>query len=466
MLASTDAAAPPPPTLGPLRGPSPQAEGGIRATIVLSSALLLWPALYNGYPLVFADTGTYLSQAVHFYLGWDRPGFYSAFLLALHLTLTTWPAIIAQAVLCAHLLHLTRRALLPKVSAWWLMALAGGLAVATALPWFAAQLMPDLFTGLLVLALGLLAFAPHRLSRAERWWLTGFASFMIAAHQSHLLLAAALVPVLFGLGRWLRTLAWRDARWLVMPPAVAAIALIGVNLAAFQRASVSPYGNVFLLARMIYDGPGMHTLRRTCPQQHWRLCPYLDQFPPSADLFLWRSDGPVARAGGAKLVSAEANAIIAATLAAEPMTEIDAVLRNGARQLARFATGDGLVAWPREVTPWIHRDFPAWEAATYDAARQTRDRLVVPDWLATLHHVVAIGGVLLCLAALPRALARRDIAAGFILLMLAALVLNALITGGLSGPHDRYQSRVMWLPPLLAALSVPALKRQPSEQPG
>ena len=37
--------------------------------ILLSAALLLWPALWNGYPLVFSDTGTYLSQAIEQYIG-------------------------------------------------------------------------------------------------------------------------------------------------------------------------------------------------------------------------------------------------------------------------------------------------------------------------------------------------------------------------------------------------------------
>ncbi len=46
-------------------------------TVALAAALLLWPALLNGYPLAFADTGTYLSQAIDRYLGWDRPVFYS-----------------------------------------------------------------------------------------------------------------------------------------------------------------------------------------------------------------------------------------------------------------------------------------------------------------------------------------------------------------------------------------------------
>ncbi len=78
---------------------------GRTATVVavaLAATSLVWPALWNGYPLVYSDTGTYLSQAIERYLGWDRPIFYSLFLLPLHLTLTTWPVIAVQALLVAH----------------------------------------------------------------------------------------------------------------------------------------------------------------------------------------------------------------------------------------------------------------------------------------------------------------------------------------------------------------------------
>ena len=69
----------------------------VYVAIALAATLLLWPALWNGYPLVFSDTGTYLAQAIEHYAGWDRPIFYSLFLLPLHMTLTTWPAIAVQA---------------------------------------------------------------------------------------------------------------------------------------------------------------------------------------------------------------------------------------------------------------------------------------------------------------------------------------------------------------------------------
>jgi len=241
------------------------------------------------------------------------------------------------------------------------------------------------------------------------------------------------------------------------PPVLAAAALISVNLVGFGRASLSPFGNVFLLARVVYDGPGMDVLRRDCPRAGWCLCRLLDEFPPTSDEFLWRADGPVVRAGGAKLVSADANAIIAAALLAEPGTELRAFLANTLHQLTRFASGDGLQPWHRTVTPWIERDFPRAELAAYKAARQTQGTLVIPARMQALHNAVSCAGVAGCCLLLPIALRRRHIAAGFAVAVLLTLLANAAITGGLSTPHDRYQSRIIWLPPLSALLATAAL---------
>ena len=79
------------------------------------------------------------------------------------------------------------------------MPLAEALAVASPLPFFAAELMPDLFTSLLALAMGMLILVPDRLSRGEQLWVVGLAAFTIAAHLSGLPLAAALLGALLPL---------------------------------------------------------------------------------------------------------------------------------------------------------------------------------------------------------------------------------------------------------------------------
>jgi hypothetical protein len=446
---------------------SPQARLAMTGIAIALSAALLWPAAWNGYPLVFSDTGTYLTQAIEHHLGWDRPPFYSLAILPLHLTLSTWPVVIAQALLTAYMLHLLRRVLLPTASAWWLVPICGDLTVASAAPWFVSQLMPDLFTPLLAIALGLLALTPDRLSGRERLWLVLLSAFMIAAHQSNLPLALALPATLVALRRRFGVTTRRVgfAR-LAAPPTLACVALLTVNLIGHGRLSLSPYGNVFLLARAIEDGPGRDALRRDCPQSGWLLCPFRDAMPDNADDFLWRADSPLARAGGAIAVSAEAGTIIAAAWRAAPSEMAQAALRNFARQLAWFATGDGLEAWPNTVTPAIALDFPPAEYAAFAKSLQSTGSLRVPWPLPALHMAAAWLGVALCGAVLVLGW-RRDVAAGFAAAALLTVLVNAAVTGCLSGPHDRYQSRVMWLPLAIALPALPAVltrRRAPAPQ--
>jgi hypothetical protein len=238
---------------------------------------------------------------------------------------------------------------------------------------------------------------------------------------------------------------------------LALLGLCTVNLAAHGRFAISPFGNIFLLARVIYDGPGMAVLRRDCPTRHWRLCPFLDSFPPNSDDFLWTSASPLNGAGGPKAVSRDAGAIIEAAVLADPAGEVHAALANMLEQMTRFASGDGVEPWPAQVSPTIERDFPAREAAAYASARQQAGSLSVPPLLARIHAIVALGGVLCCAVLLPAAFRRRAASAGFLLAALLALPVGAAITGGLSAPHDRYQARLMWLPPFIA---VPAFIRR------
>jgi hypothetical protein len=250
-------------------------------------------------------------------------------------------------------------------------------------------------------------------------------------------------------------------RWLltILPPALAVLGLCTTNLAAHGRFAIAPFGNVFLLARVIYDGPGRAILRRDCPTQTWLLCPFLDSFPANSDDFLWTKQSPLYRAGGPKAVSRDAGAIIAASLLADPATEAQAALANALEQLTRFASGDGLNAWSNEVSPVIARHFPAREQAAYAAARQQAGLLAVPAILARVHTIVALAGTLACVLLLVRLIATRHAAsgqraarrqhaacAGFLIAALLTLPLSAAITGALSAPHDRYQARCRLAP--------------------
>ena len=448
--------------------PSPQCPPSrwARAGALCGAALLLaWPAAWNGYPLVFADTGTYLGQALIGYLGWDRPPFYSAFLFLTHWALTLWLPVLAQAAITAHLLSLVLRVRGLGGGRALLLA-AAALSALTALPWFVAQLMPDLFTGLLVLALWLLGFRAAALRLWERLWLLVLATGAVAVHQSHLPLALGLA--LLGGALLAARLPWRMAAAgtarMLAPPLLAAVAMVAVNAVGHGRASLSPFGAVFFAARLVYDGPGMAYLRHACPEAGYRVCAVLDRLGPHHNAFLWYPESPLHNElGGAKAWAPEAAAVVAGTLREVPGAVARAMLANAATQFLTLDTGDGLEAWPGVPgpEPLIARFFPQ-ELAPFRASRQQRNLLrVEASALAPLHRGVALAGLL----ALPVLLVLRrrslDLPDGaLILLVLTAALGNAAITGALSVPADRYQARIAWLfaftPPLVmrpAALS-------------
>jgi hypothetical protein len=433
-------------------------------TLSAAATLLLWPALWNRYPIIFADTGTYLSQAIDRYAGWDRPVFYSLAILPLHQQLSLWPIVIAQALLTAWLLRQTCRQFAPSLSGLVFLPLVAALSLATWLPWLVSEVMPDLFTPLLVLLLA---------TPAPGLVLVALAAFMIASQLSSLPLSIAVIAGLallrrgqprlmrrgqprllhHGQPRVLRRgqprLLHHGQPRLLLAPALAALALCTVNLAAHHRFAISPFGNIFYLARLLYDGPGQVALSESCPQSGWRLC--AEPLPANSDDFLWRPDSPLYKDGGPKHFTAETDAIIRTAIALDPAGVAESAVANAFRQLTGFASGDGLAPWPHEVTPVLQRHFPQEELTRYQSARQQSHALTVPPGLATLHWLAALAGTAACLFLLPRRRTRPLLAA-----VLIAIPISAATTGILSGPHDRYQARLMWLPPFAAILALAA----------
>ena len=73
---------------------------------MLAGALFLWPAVVNGCPLPFNDTGGLLATALEPAMGLDKPRACGPFLLLLHGRTTLWPAAVGQALLLSHVLWL------------------------------------------------------------------------------------------------------------------------------------------------------------------------------------------------------------------------------------------------------------------------------------------------------------------------------------------------------------------------
>ncbi|MFK8101257.1 MAG: hypothetical protein AB8G15_01985, partial [Saprospiraceae bacterium] len=59
-------------------------------TILLGTIILLFVAFYNGYPLVYSDTGTYIQSGFELFVPVDRPLTYGLFLRYTSLGISPW----------------------------------------------------------------------------------------------------------------------------------------------------------------------------------------------------------------------------------------------------------------------------------------------------------------------------------------------------------------------------------------
>ncbi|TDH61836.1 hypothetical protein E2C06_14990 [Dankookia rubra] len=432
----------------------------ILAGIPAGAALLVWPAALNHYPLVFSDTGAFLAQTVQGWPVWDKPLVYGPLLHAFHWRVTLWLPLVAQGLVLSWLLWLVQRSLGGATAGRHLL-LCAGLAAATAAPWFAALLLPDWLAPALVLATYLLGFAWDGLGRAERGGVLLLAMLAAAAHLSHLPIAAALV---------LLVLAARRARWpalaCALPLAGAMALLLATNAWAHGRWALSPHGAVFALARLTADGPAARTIEARCPEAGWQLCRWAGRLPRDSDDFLWSGDGPVwaartdgASPGGPISLAPEAAAILGETLRREPLGVLRAAAGNAWRQLGMARVGDTL--GPENLRASVARQltlgFPAAEQARFAASPQARGGLAATAApFLVLHPAALLLGAAGVLLAGWRARGRQ---LGLVLCVLVGLGANAMATGALSGPHDRYQARIAWLLPLAALLAGPLARR-------
>jgi hypothetical protein len=304
--------------------------------------------------------------------------------------------------------------------------------------------MPDIFAPVAVLCLFVLGFGAS-LRPGERRWACVLGAFAIAAHLSHLVVAAACVVVVTLLRR-----RWRPVLATAAPLLGAVAILLAGNLAGNGRFGISPYGSVFALARLVADGPARVVIERDCPQAGWRMCAWVGRLPRESDVFLWDGDGPVwTTPGGPKTLAPEASAIVARTLREEPGAELRSALANTWTQLGLVQLGDTLdTNWLEEsVVGSLRAYFPPGEEARFRAGMQARGTL--PALAAPLNLPFAallLGGAAASFFLLVAALRRRNSPrAGLAALALAAVLVNAAVGGVLSQPTARYQARIAWL---------------------
>lgn len=236
--------------------------------------LLLVPALWNGFPILFYDTGGYLARPFDGTLAAGRSVVYGL-VLAAGAFGNFWPVVIAQAALTVWIVALMLKSHGLGQKPLQLVVLVALLSVATALPWLAGQLMPDLFAGLSVLALYLLVFRSQPLARYERvglanvavfrsealarWERVGLAAlvaFAAASHNATLAVLLILLATFTAIRLLYRSdfLPWAGLRRAAFALVLGAALVPGANFAVTGQLAWTPGGTAFAFSRLVQDG--------------------------------------------------------------------------------------------------------------------------------------------------------------------------------------------------------------------
>ena len=426
-------------------------------TVLLLVPILLSVALWNGFPLTFYDTGAYLLEGLGHYFLLERSPGYSLFLYLGGGAYSLWLIVAIQAVMTAFVMTQMARTVAPYIGLFRLLGIGALLVFFTGLAWYVGELEPDCLTALVPLSLYLMAFHARALGAWRTGLLFSVASLSAFAHTSNLALALGLVLFLVTLrivSFFRQTKSFKPKPRVFLPVAsvVTALALLLTANAMFTgRLFVSRAGPAFVFARILQDGIAKRLLDDTCPQSGYALCAYRDRLPKTADAWLWEKISPFNKLGRFRGAEPELARMIGDSLRRYPLLHAEAAAKDTLLQFSAFRTGDQI-----ESQRWVlDRDFMRFlpsQRADYDTARQQR---MVFDFAALNLLHVPVGWLSLMGLFAAIFLGTTNLRREVVLLpvvLAVALAGNAIICGVFSNPHDRYQSRLMWLPAFVLML--------------
>ncbi len=366
---------------------------------------------------------------------------------------------LVQALISIALIATVSRSLF-KASYRTVVLIAFILAIASPLPFFNSLLMPDVFAGLGIAALLALLLSRNAAIKTQVLW-GGLVAAAALFHTGNvlILLAATGVMSLFALNVT-KTInipkKFIFISFMLIASGVVGDIIFGYCVKHFT--DDSPIRPPFMSARLIADGPGKTYINEKCPQADFEICHYKNKLhEQTSDDLLWSLKEDIG----------------VFTLASK-------VSRNNlSKQDFSFAKAVAFeYPWQVLRTSWINVQsqlvYIGLEEFRYNTTIVNGFLYKLPDTIYTAmknsraaknefdvhpyEQIIKIGVVLSLLACIftIRILIRmkKFHQAWFLIAVLISILINAVVCGVLSTPHDRYQARVIWLIEFIALASL------------
>jgi len=427
-----------------------------------STLVLLSLAVYNGYPIVYADTGSYIACSFSHVVPADRPVSYSLFLEAVqfnHHLRSLWLVVIAQVIMVLILLSILFRhqglSIARRPS--WGIGVVLLLALGTSLPWELNWVIPDVFAAFLALSIYLVVYRWKELRLWEKSYVGLCFVVSTLVHHSHLLIAA-----IFAAG----FLAYRLIRRQALPRPLLAltsagfVALFCINFALTGSLFFSRGGHVFLVNRLVENGILHRLLVEHCPQNDYALCPYQEQIGNmGVDDYTWAEDSPLHRIGGWVASRKASRRMLLDSVRYYPLEHARQAIRATAGQLVAFRTGSRMKSYAdpsyavhSRIKKHYRREFDAFlNAKQQDGTLERVVGAVVVFHLAVSWISIVVAFVAFLWNRRSGRQPCRD--NDLIAILMLFMVVNAFLCASLNTVIDRYQSRVIWLITVAAVIA-------------
>jgi len=313
--------------------------------------------------------------------------------------------------------------------------------------------MPDIYAGIMIGAIALLAAASGQLSRMMKCMLVVLAAASVTFHASHPPVALAVTLIaLFAIfivkDRPLKR-ALPDTAWLLVPLLIGMGTSILIGKVAVGEASVVPKRYPLVLVRSIMDGPARVYLRDHCHEKHYAICEiYPGELPKTVEEMLWAPNGlKGATTEQLDRVRAQESEIVLHAALEHPFLQIRQNLVNILRQLLAFDFQH--IRFNTIITP--------------DASGTLVLKYVKVAPHPSAQTVAFIGKITVALSCIFLFLQLRRVGPSMrvlFLVVIGGVFANAVICAVFSGVANRYQSRVIWLLPLLAVCAYYASRKR------
>ena len=377
-----------------------------------------------------------------------------------------WSIAAIQALIAAMLIHRLMYHTLGAVS-------LPGFAIATILVSlvstagvFVGLIMPDIWIGFAAIAVALLIHKWPETGLGERILLLCVVLAATTFLKSHVLIVLGAVSasaVVYGL-RLLgaSTLSRTGAVSCLVVAALSLSAFAGFNWAIGKATGEKSISRPFLSGHLIAAGPGLAFLDDVCASRGetitYELCRYRDRLPIEWRAFLFDTGADtgvfaIAPPVSQRAISAQDTSFAIDVFLYDPLSVTWIIVRDSIAQVGLFRFQQ--VPLSEKAANYIERSFPSdiVDDVKHSRVFQEHSELRFLDSASYMSASVSIWVLLLSLGYVyfGGALVGKEWA--IVATLLAFVLVNAAVCGGIASPYDRFQSRIVWLVPLAAFLA-------------